>query len=120
MPSFCILIISAISTRSYACGKTVELMKATTQDIVAPADAKELSTHTEVFENLTTYEMRSFSLGAGSEIQPVLGCRVTANFFDVLSVSPTAGRVFSPGEEQPGSDQVAIVSRRVLAAPVCR
>ncbi len=77
---------------------------------VAPADAKELTSHNEVFESLTTYEMRSFSLGAGSEIQPVLGCRVTTNFFDVLSVSPAAGRVFSPGEEQPGSDQVAIVS----------
>ena len=77
---------------------------------VAPADARELSNHNEVFENLTTYEMRSFSLGAESEIQPVLGCRVTANFFEVLSVSPTSGRVFSPEEEQPGADQVAIVS----------
>jgi len=77
---------------------------------VAPADARELSTHNEVFENLTTYEMRSFSLGSGSEIRPVLVCRVTANFFDVLGVNPTAGRVFSPEEEQPGSDQVAIVS----------
>jgi putative ABC transport system permease protein len=77
---------------------------------IAPADAKELSIHTEVFENLTMYEMRSFSLGATREIQSVLGCRVTANFFDVLSVSPAAGRVFSPGEEEPGSDQVAIVS----------
>ena len=77
---------------------------------VVPADATELSTHNEVLENLTTYEMRSFSFGAGSEIQPVLGCRVTANFFDVLSVSPAAGRLFSPEEELPGSDQVAIVS----------
>ena len=77
---------------------------------VAPADAKELSTHGELFESLATYEMRSFSLGVGNEIQPVLGCRVTANFFDVLSVNPAAGRLFSPGEERPGDDQVAIVS----------
>ena len=77
---------------------------------VAPADAKELGSQNEVFESLTTYGMRSFSLGMGSEIQPVLGCRVTANFFDVLSAGPTAGRVFSAGEEQPGSDLVAIVS----------
>jgi putative ABC transport system permease protein len=77
---------------------------------IAPADAEELSKHNDVFEKLTTYGMRSFSLGAGSEIQPVLGCRVTANFFDVLSVNPAAGRLFSPEEEQPGSDQVAIVS----------
>ena len=89
---------------------------------IAPADAQELSTRTEVFEKLTTYEMRSFTLGMGSEIQPVLGCRVTANFFDVLSVSPAAGRLFSIGEEESGSDQVAIVShgfwqRRFAADP---
>ena len=77
---------------------------------VAPGDAKELSTHNNVFENVTTYQVRSFSLGTGSEIQPLLGCRVTANFFDVLSVSPSAGRLFSAGEEQPGADQVVIVS----------
>jgi hypothetical protein len=77
---------------------------------IAPADAQELSIHSEVFENLATYEMRSFSFGVGGDIQPVLGCRVTANFFDVLNVSPAAGRLFSAEEEQPGSDQVAIVS----------
>jgi predicted permease len=77
---------------------------------VAPAEARELSSHTEVFENLTTYVMHSFSLGAGNEIQPVLGCKVTANFFEVLSVSPMAGRVFSAEEEQLGADQVAVVS----------
>ena len=77
---------------------------------IAPADAEELSAHNDVFESLATYQWRSFSLGSGSEIQPVLGCRVTANFFDVLSTSPAAGRLFSPEEIQPGSDQVAIVS----------
>jgi hypothetical protein len=57
---------------------------------IAPADARELSTHNEIFESVTTYEMRSFSLGAGSEIQPVLGCRVTANFFDVDIALPVS------------------------------
>lgn len=77
---------------------------------IAPADAEDLGKHDEVFEKLTTYGMRSFSLGTGSEIQAVLGCRAQENFFDVLRVSPAAGRPFSAEEERPGSDQVAIVS----------
>jgi putative ABC transport system permease protein len=76
---------------------------------VAPADAEDLRAEQQVFEKLTTYRMQSFSMGAGSDIQPVLGCRVSADFFDVLGVRPAAGRLFTAGEEQPGLDQVAIV-----------
>src|SRR6266849_4922032 len=44
------------------------------------------------------------------DVQPILGCRVSANFFDVLAVSPAVGRLFVAAEEQPGADQVAILS----------
>jgi len=76
---------------------------------LAPADAEDLRAEQQVFEKLSTYRTQSFSLGAGSEIQPVLGCRVSADFFDVLGVRPASGRLFTAGEEQPGLDQVAIV-----------
>jgi putative ABC transport system permease protein len=76
---------------------------------LAPADAEELRAEQQVFEKLTTYRMQSFSMGAGSDIQPVLGCRVSADFFDVLGVRPATGRLFTAGEEQPGLDQVAIM-----------
>jgi len=43
-------------------------------------------------------------------VQPILGCRVSANFFDVLAVTPAAGRPFTAAEERPGADQVTILS----------
>jgi hypothetical protein len=76
---------------------------------LAPADAEDLRAEQQFFEKLTTYSMQSFSMGAGSDIQPVLGCRVSADFFDVLGVRPATGRLFTAAEEQPGLDQVAIV-----------
>src|SRR5713226_10648268 len=77
---------------------------------IAPADADDLRSSNNAFEELTVYGFRSFAFGTGGEVQPVLGCRVSANFFDVLGVSTASGRLFSPSEEQSGSDQVAVVS----------
>src|SRR5258708_6663967 len=77
---------------------------------IAPADAEDLRSTNGVFDGLTTYNYQSFGLGVEGDVQPVLGCRVSANFFDVLAVTPAAGRLFSAAEEQPGADQVAILS----------
>src|SRR6266478_655764 len=77
---------------------------------IAPADAEDLRSSNSVFEGLTTYNYQSFGLGVEGDVQPVLGCRVSANFFDVLAVTPAAGRLFSTAEEQPGANQVVILS----------
>jgi len=77
---------------------------------IAPADADDLRSSNGIFEGLTTYSFQSFGLGTEGDVQPILGCRVSANFFDVLAVAPAAGRLFSAAEEQPGADQVAILS----------
>jgi predicted permease len=78
--------------------------------LIAPQDATDLVSATPVFDALTTYRCGNFNLNAEGNVQPLLGCRVSANFFDVLGVSPASGRVFSSTEEQPGADQVAVVS----------
>jgi putative ABC transport system permease protein len=77
---------------------------------VAAADAEDLRVNSQVFEKFTTYQMQSFSMGTGDQMQPVLGGKVSADFFDVLGMSPATGRVFTAAEAQPGLDQVAIVS----------
>ena len=77
---------------------------------IAPQDAADLVSSAPVFDALATYQCGDLNLNAEGSVQPVRGCRVSAKFFDVLGVHPASGRGFSPGEEQPGADQVAIVS----------
>ena len=77
---------------------------------IAPADAEELRSTTGAFEGLTTYSMQSFGLRTKGDVQPILGCRVSANFFDVLAVIPVSGRLFGEAEQQPGADQLVILS----------
>jgi predicted permease len=77
---------------------------------IAPQDATDLISGAPVFDALATYECGDFNLSAEESVQAVLGCRVSANFFDVLGVKPVSGRVFASEEEQPGADQVAVVS----------
>jgi predicted permease len=77
---------------------------------MAPRDAADLRGGAPVFEGFTTYQDKSFNLAFGGGVQPVLGCRVSASFFDLLGISPAAGRTFTEAEEQLGSDGVVIVS----------
>ncbi len=49
------------------------------------------------------------TLGGGSEPLRVPSGAVSANYFQVLGVSPLVGRAFLPGEDQPGHDRVALV-----------
>jgi putative ABC transport system permease protein len=77
---------------------------------IAPADAEDLRSTNGIFEGLATYTYQSFGLGVEGDVLPILGCKVSANFFDVLAVTPAAGRLFGAAEEQPGADQVAILS----------
>jgi putative ABC transport system permease protein len=77
---------------------------------ISAPDAVEVRARTQVFESLTNYRCREFNLAAAGDVQPVRGCEVSANFFEVLGVSPAMGRTFNPAEEQPGADQVAVVS----------
>lgn len=76
---------------------------------IAAADAGDLRAGTQVFDGLTTFRCSDFNLNTDQSVQPVRGCAVSANFFDVLGVAPAAGRTFTQAEEQPGADQVAVV-----------
>jgi macrolide transport system ATP-binding/permease protein len=78
--------------------------------LLAPRDAADLRNGAPVFDGLTTYRCGDFNLSTERNVQPVLGCRVSASFFEVLGMSPALGRAFSLAEEQPGADQVAVVS----------
>jgi putative ABC transport system permease protein len=76
---------------------------------VAPADAADFLSGTDVLERLTTYRDANFNLATQGGVESVLGCRVSSSFFDVLGIGPAMGRGFAQNEEQPGLDQVVIL-----------
>ncbi|HMG37100.1 MAG TPA: ABC transporter permease [Blastocatellia bacterium] len=51
-----------------------------------------------------------FNLSGQGEAVHLVGSTVSANFFSVLGVRPELGRLFEAGEDQPGRDDVVIIS----------
>ncbi|HUJ33380.1 MAG TPA: ABC transporter permease [Candidatus Acidoferrum sp.] len=76
---------------------------------LAPGDAADLAAGANIFQSLATYRCHTFSLTSASDVRPVNGCGISANFFDLLGVAPALGRSFMPTEDQPGADSVAVV-----------
>jgi putative ABC transport system permease protein len=63
----------------------------------------------QVFEHLGAYRWWSVNLTGVDAPERVQGYQVTASFFDMLGVRPADGRGFSPEEERPGQNQVAVL-----------
>jgi putative ABC transport system permease protein len=55
------------------------------------------------FEELGAYHGDSFTLTGSGTPERVSGGRVSVGFFRALGVRPVAGRLFEPGEDEPGS-----------------
>ena len=66
------------------------------------------------FESLAIYTWWSANLGAGESAgqtpERVRGFRVSANLLDTVGIKPVLGRSFQPDEDQPGKDNVAILT----------
>jgi putative ABC transport system permease protein len=78
--------------------------------LVAPADVADLSASTKAFRGITTFRYAAFNLSVSGNAEPVRSSRVSSNFFDILGVTPALGRTFSPTDDSPGSNDVAILT----------
>src|SRR5215203_400249 len=65
---------------------------------------------TRTFQSLAAYETGNFSITGGGEPEVVPGAIVTFNYFDVLGREPLYGRTFTPQEDTPGNNHVALLS----------
>jgi putative ABC transport system permease protein len=79
----------------------------------ATAEYVDYRDQNEVFEQLGGVNPDSFNLTADGEPLQVDGARVTANLFSLLGVRPALGRIFAPDEDQPGHDQVVMITHRL-------
>jgi predicted permease len=66
-----------------------------------------------VFEKLAAYNFTSRHLTEeGQTAERLLGLAATADFFPMLGVAPSLGRVFKPEEFEPGADNVVVLTDR--------
>ncbi|MGH9935733.1 MAG: ABC transporter permease [Blastocatellia bacterium] len=88
----------------------------------ANADIPEWRARTQSFEQLAVFTPDPADLSSDGEPERVGGVAVSADFFPLFGAAPLAGRVFTPAEDQPGGDKVAVIShalwqRRFGGAP---
>jgi putative ABC transport system permease protein len=74
------------------------------------------ATQNTVFENITAEFFSAVALRGPEASVQLLEKRVAANFFKVFRVTPVLGRTFVDGEDQPGRDNVAVLSHKLWAS----
>jgi putative ABC transport system permease protein len=77
---------------------------------VAVANYLDWKSQTQSFDQLALYRWWSANLTGIDPPERIQGFLVTANFLDVTGVKPIMGRTFLPEENQPGKDQVAVIT----------
>jgi hypothetical protein len=75
-----------------------------------PIRFREMQRETRVFQYIGAFQSGNFNLTESGDPVLLEGLRVTWGFFPALGVSPALGRVFSPYEDQPGHEQVVLLS----------
>ena len=73
----------------------------------------EVRTQASSFESLCASNSASFNLATDDMPERVDGEYATASYFTTFGVPPMAGRVFTAEEDQPGHDQVVVISERL-------
>jgi len=65
------------------------------------------------FESITAVQYSSFNISDAGQPERVVGARTTWGFFQVFSIAPVLGRVFTRDDDQPGREQVVVLSHRL-------
>lgn len=77
---------------------------------VAPANFEDWKKQTTSFEGVAAFQLVSINITGQGDPEGVLGERVSSGLFELVGAQPLMGRVFRPEEDQPGRNQVAVLS----------
>ena len=77
---------------------------------VSPANFEDWKRQATSFEQLAGSLLIDINITGQGEPEGLLGSRVSPGLFDVLGAKPLMGRVFRPDEDQPGRNQVTVLS----------
>jgi putative ABC transport system permease protein len=78
--------------------------------VVSPANYLDWRSQNHVFDQMAAIGFRSLTLTGTGQPESVTGAAVSADFFSVLRVRPSAGRGFVADDDQSGRGNVVVVS----------
>ncbi len=64
----------------------------------------------QIFDDLAAFFSGPVTLTGGDEPERLIGARVSANLLPMLGFTPALGRLFTPEDEPPGAERVALIS----------
>lgn len=70
----------------------------------------ELSKQRDMFKILGAFGSDQVSVGPAGAMEPALVAWVSGGYFDTLSLSPQAGRLLTPADDEPGASPSAVIS----------
>jgi predicted permease len=73
------------------------------------ANFQDLRDQNRVFEALFAARGQNYVLTGEGEAERLAGRQVTAGFFETLGLTPIVGRAFTPEEDRPGAEPVALL-----------
>ena len=77
---------------------------------MSPADYLDYRRDARAFDGLAAAQAWGVTLGGGDRPERIAALQVSADLLDTLGVPAFLGRTFVEGEDQPGRDQVAVLS----------
>jgi putative ABC transport system permease protein len=84
-----------------------------THGTTPPADFLDWRSQSHSFQEMAAYQAWFFNLTTTEEPEQVPGADVSPGFFNMLGVRLPLGRTFSAEEEQPGNNNVVILSHEI-------
>src|SRR6266699_616579 len=82
------------------------------------ADFFDLQKQNRSFASLALFGVGRFNLASQGRAEAIGGARVTGDFFKTMGISPALGRTVDARDDQPGQEQVAVISNRSWRAQV--
>ena len=94
----------------------------TDAQVAGSANFIDWSSQNQVFDDMAAYINWTYNLTGVDDPERIESAVVTGSFFDVLGTEPSLGRAITPDDDQPGKDNVVVLShgfwqRRLGADP---
>ena len=83
------------------------------QRSLSPGNFFAFRNETRSLEHVSALQNAGFNLTGDGLPERILGARVSASYFAAFQARPALGRVFSEAEDQPGREQVVVLSSRL-------